>query len=223
MEKISFVTSDRVTIVGAWQDASGKRGVALLLHMMPETKESYAELQTRLAAALIASLAIDLRGHGESLVCDENATLNYKDFDDGGHQASRFDIQAAAEWLNKQQVMGLNRLALVGASIGANLALQFAAEHREVAAVAALSPGLDYRGVAAAGPVTALSKNQKLLLVASDDDSYSAETIQELAKISPAKITVIKFKNAGHGTNMFKAEPAFPEQLTRWISEAVSD
>jgi alpha-beta hydrolase superfamily lysophospholipase len=217
MEKVSFRTEDNVDIVGTWHEADGARGAALLLHMMSATRESYAELQKRLAGARISSLAIDLRGHGESVFCDEEARISYQDFDDSGHQASRFDVEAAIAWIRERSGFPPGRIVLVGASIGANLALAHAAAHQEIPAVAALSPGLVYRGIAATPAVTALQKPQRLLLVASDDDTYSVESVEKLAEVSLADTEVLRFEQGGHGTTLLESEPTLLEKLVTWI------
>ena len=220
MEKVSFQTEDSVTIVGTWNDCPAPRAVALLLHMMPATKESFAALQAKLAGSRIASLAIDLRGHGESVECDQEARVDYHDFDDSGHQASRMDVLAAARWIEERMHLAGEKLALIGASIGANLALQYAAEHPTVPAVVALSPGLVYRGVATKPSVTAMAKGQRLLLIASQDDGYSYDTVLKLAEASLAKTEVIRLTDGGHGTAMFEANPDLFDRIVEWIAGA---
>ena len=66
----------------------------------------------------ISSLAIDLRGHGES---------------GGGEVAESFlDVQAALAWLKKETGLPLGQTIVIGASIGANLAIQAAAAHADI-------------------------------------------------------------------------------------------
>jgi hypothetical protein len=69
---------------------------------------------------------------------------------------------------------------MVGASIGANLALVAGAKNAGVAAVVALSPGDDFLGVAPAGALGRFA-SRPVYLIASQDDAYSFATVQHLA------------------------------------------
>src|SRR5687768_1995494 len=141
MARISLFTEDGVTIIGSFRDVPDKKGCALLLHAMPANKESWAELQEKLTALGYASLAIDFRGHGESMTSASGGALVYQEFNDGQHQRKILDVKASVLWL-KARGCDVSRLALVGASIGANLAIRYASENPGLPAVVALSPGL---------------------------------------------------------------------------------
>jgi len=218
-EKVNFDTEDGV-IIYADHYASGVDGPsALLLHMMPATKESWSAFATALLSAGFSHvLAIDLRGHGES-VHQGNARLDYKQFEDADHQAKMMDVDAAVRWLEGQGV-AKERLALVGASIGANLAIAYGAEHGEIPAVVALSPGLDYRGVTTPDKVAKYRSGQGLYLVASEEDELSFKTDRELAAIKNGTI-VKEFRGAGHGTAMFDKAPGLMAEVVEWLGERV--
>lgn len=214
-KKISFKTADSVLIYGNWREA-GKGSLAVLcLHMMPATKESWSEFQEKLFGAGYSSLAIDLRGHGES-INGSGARLDYKEFSDNEHAAKINDVVAAVFWMQKNGVEA-EKMVLIGASIGANLAIQFLAEHPDIPGAAALSPGLDYKGIVAMPLAKALARNQRLFLSASDDDPESYNAAQKINEISLAKTKLRLFHNSGHGTNMFKTEPHLMDELLDWL------
>lgn len=212
-DHLTITAEDGIELSGNFRNAAGARTCALLLHMMPATKESYAAFAEKLAAAGIASLAIDFRGHGKSA----DGPDGYRLFSDTDHQASLHDIEAGARFLQSKGAT-TGTLVLVGASIGANLALQYAAAHADVPAVVALSPGLNYRGVLATPAVTGLQRSQRLYLAASNDDAESDAAVERLAEISLAKTTVKHFDRAGHGTTMFERIPEFMDELVEWIN-----
>lgn len=214
-KKISFKTSDSLTIYGNWRDAGKASLAVLLLHMMPETKESWREFQEKLFAAGYSSLAIDLRGHGESVV-GPDGHMDYRKFSDNEHAAKINDVVAAVSWMQKNGVE-IEKIVLIGASIGANLAIQFLAEHPDIPGAVALSPGLDYRGIVTMPLAKALGRSQKLFLTASDDDPESYNSAQKLNEISLAKTKLKLFHNSGHGTNMFKTEPKLMDELLDWL------
>lgn len=213
-----FTTADGVSIAGLFTPAANARGAALLLHMMPAVKESWAAFSDLLAERGVASLAIDLRGHGESVSRGET-TLDYRSFDDRGHQETRLDVEAAAGWLKSEKGFDEARLLLAGASIGANLALRYVSEHSGIPAVMALSPGLEYHGVSTADAVAAMNDKQALFLAASEDDAYSFETIEALARAAKSgTLKTKKLRNAGHGTTMFERDAAFMAEAADWLA-----
>lgn len=215
-ERIRISTEDGLQLAGVFVAARAPlHRAVLLLHMMPATKESYTAFQETLAGAGFASLAIDFRGHGES----DGGPDGYRRFSDAEQQKKMLDVEAATRWLEQKGVSGRD-LVIVGASIGANLALEYAAAHPDVPAVVALSPGLDYRGVLTMPAVQGLGRRQRLYLAASRDDAKSDAAIDKLAEVSLAKTQVRHFDRAGHGTSMFEREPGFMDELVAWIQSS---
>lgn len=211
-ERIELTTSDDVEIVG---DYAGKEGssAVLMLHMMPATRASWKVFADKLNAAGFQTLAIDFRGHGES----KGGPDGYRRFSDESHQASIHDVEAGIQFLKSKKA---SKVFIAGASIGANLALWYAAEHPEVGGIILLSPGLNYRGVKAEAYIERIKVSQVVYFAASRDDSYSAETIQGLSEKTPGNVKkeLKMFERAGHGTTMFEKEPVFMDELASWLS-----
>ena len=212
---MNFNTSDGVRIVGDFLKAEGEYAV-LLLHMMPKDRTSYKNFAEALKNTGISSLAIDLRGHGSS----KGGPTGYQGFVDADHQNSIRDLEAASSFLEKQG-FEIRHQFVAGASIGANLALQFAAENNEVSVVVLLSPGLDYKGIRAEPLARNLKVNQSILIAASEDDIRSPKSTESgevmnnnvhmsryLIGLVPEESNkkLIVYKNAGHGTDMFGVE-----------------
>ncbi len=220
MERITFSTDDGITIVGNLYKGKEGSPCALLLHMMPATKESWETFAVQLVDSGYTVLAIDLRGHGESIGTTERP-IDYKEFTDKEHQATIHDIEAAVRWLRRTQETKESRLVIVGASIGANLAISFAAKHRPATAVVALSPGLRYHGVSIESATAELPSLAKIYFAASDDDEYALSSVRELAAMRSKSTTLRELHDAGHGTTMFEKSPGFLEEVIRWISKNV--
>lgn len=218
-EPVHFATADDVTIVGEYYAGPPGGPAAILVHMMPATKESWREFVPKLVARGFSVLAIDLRGHGGSVVGPKGA-LDYRTFTDAEHQASIRDVEASVQWLMETHGVSESRIALVGASIGANLAIGYGAVHDATPAVVALSPGLEYRGVTTSEKVAAFGRNTALLLIASDNDGYSFMTDKHLASLAPSA-ELRELHGAGHGTAMFDADPALMDNLAAWIAAKV--
>ncbi|HJV33160.1 MAG TPA: alpha/beta fold hydrolase [Patescibacteria group bacterium] len=215
-EHVSFVTEDGVTIVGDFLPAGNGRAV-LLLHMMPATKESWGPFAEALARRGIASLAIDFRGHGGS-VASARGALDYRAFTDAEQQAKALDVAAAMRWLVARG-LDAKRVAVCGASIGANLAIAWTATHPETPAVLALSPGLVYRGVTTGEEIESVDP-RKLFLVASAEDKYSFESMRTLAALAPGAMAR-ELDGAGHGTTMFERDPALMDEAVDWLDDAI--
>lgn len=236
-QRVELETQDNVSIVGDYYaPALASAKGLLLLHMMPADRTSWRQFAGKMQAAGWHVLAIDLRGHGESQGGPPVASLakggpnGYKSFSDAEHQASKFDVEAGAEFLKEalrsrfQRDSGNSELYLGGASIGANLSLQYLAEHSDVKAAFLLSPGLDYKGVRTEPATRSLGSGQAIYYVASRDDSYSADTIQKLFDITPPGVRkdIKFFENAGHGTTIFEREPGFMDEIVSWIQKVAN-
>ncbi len=215
-QRVNFKTEDGVIIVGDYYSAENPKGHILMLHMMPALKESWQECAKVFTKAGFSCLAIDQRGHGESVKTEDGRILNFKDFDDAGQQSKILDVRAAVQWL-EQQGAAISKLALVGASIGANLSLQYLVETAQLKTAILLSPGLDYRGIKVDELAKKISPAQTFLCVAASDDDYSYQTCRALFGIT-GQVKVVQLAQGGHGTNIFNDHPEVIDQMVEWIA-----
>lgn len=188
------------------------RGSVILVHMLGSQRGDWAPLVQPLIESGFDVLAIDLRGHGQSTVLGER----YREFDTADWLAAAQDIRAAVAYLSPQISPPH---FLIGASIGANLSLIEAAEDNRVSGIITLSPGDDYRGVSPADSAAALGK-RPVLLVAAEEDAYSAESTRELAtQLENARAEI--YPGSGHGTNLFTDHPELYGLITTWLADTV--
>lgn len=190
-------TSDKVQIAYTFE---GKGPAVLLVHMLNNNKTSWAGFSEKLNKAGFSTMAIDLRGHGES----ERSwtTFGEQDFKKMGN-----DLIAASDYLKQQNV---SLVAVIGASIGANLALNFALK-QDVKAIVMLSPGLDYRGIK-----TDIIKEvkQPVLILSSKGDTYSAQSSQALHQTHG---TLKLLEGDAHGTRLL--DDKLMEDIISWLNE----
>ena len=221
VETVHLKTQDGVEIVGDYYPPVGdiqvvngaSRGV-ILLHMMPSDRKSWVKFAEKLQKVGLPTLAIDLRGHGES----QGGPESYKSFSDAEHQNSKLDVITAALFLRSKKV---DEFHLVGASIGANLALQYLAEHPNARSAILLSPGLDYRGLKTLPLIGQVPESRGVFLVASADDQYSADTVNQLASQATfdEKHQLKIFETGGHGTAILENHPGFMDEVVEWLSK----
>jgi hypothetical protein len=83
-------------------------------------------------------------------------------------------------------------------------------------AVVLLSPGLDYKGVQAEGPMRNLAR-RPVLLMTSRGDSYSASSCDTLEKAGSGLCELREYDGAAHGTALFDLSPTAVEQILLWL------
>ncbi len=182
---------DNIQIAGTYYDSNSSDGV-ILLHMLPNTKEAYKEYGKELQKDYKV-IAIDFRGFGES-------DLDWKTFDDNDWNKLVDDVHAAREYLESN---GVNKINIIGASIGANTALNYAAENKDVNAIVLLSPGLNYRGIKTDKTIKQFDGN--ILIIVNDGDTGSYEDSKKLSELNNEVVLKV-YKGNKHGTNMLNSE-----------------
>ena len=210
---MSFRTADGWTIAGLYRAPKGGRPVALMAHGVASSKSEWESFSPRLWRLDLGTLAIDLRGHGESTRGPGGRT-DFSSFDAAGEwPRARQDLEAALAFLQKRGIAP-SRVGLIGASIGANLASRLAAERPEAPWVVLLSPGADYRGVA-----LEVLPGRKVFVGACPADGYAFMTARKLAGLPRGPFFAAA--REGHGVQMFN-DPDFLKTLLEWIAAAAS-
>src|SRR3989344_6033733 len=87
------------------------------------------------------------------------------------------EVKAANNFLKEKYPK--TKIAVIGASIGANLAIQYLAKSN-ISTSIALSPGINYRGLDISKEINKVDKN--LLILVGKGDSYSYDSSQQIAK-----------------------------------------
>jgi len=220
-KQVTFNTTDQVTIVGDYFQADLPIGHTILaLHMMPADKSSWREFAQSATSAGYNLLAIDLRGHGQSAK-QQNHQLDYQKFTDEQHQDSIKDVEASIEYL-RQQGTDIQRLSVIGASFGANLALQFLQANQDLFTGVLISPGLNYRGIETGKFAKTLSSSQSVLLIAGEQDTQTQKTINQLPGLIPGKTTILTYPTKAHGTNLFKEHPKLIIRILNWLNSELT-
>ena len=186
----------------------------VLVHMLGADRRTWGPFAERAQRSGYMCVAVDLRGHGDSRIIG-GQRVSYKDFAAQDWLATLKDIEAARRALIERGVNPKN-VALVGASIGANLVLNYAVDQNDVPAIVLVSPGLDYKGVKTDTQIAAYGK-RPCLLVTSEGDSYAASSCATLKKAASGLCELREYTGSAHGTNIFDASQTAIDEVLLWL------
>lgn len=209
IEEVTVPAVDGLTISGTFYPGSGSPpwpGL-LLLHMVNSNRQAWGDLASQLAGQGYAVLAIDLRGHGK--------TGGTQDWEKAAH-----DVQRIWEYLAARTDVDARRTAIVGGSIGSNLALVAGAVQSSIRAVALLSPGLDYYGVRTEEAIDAYGK-RPVFIAAAEADTYSAESAEKLAEAAQGEAQLQLYEDSSHGTDLLRRHPELAQLILDWLDRHV--
>jgi alpha-beta hydrolase superfamily lysophospholipase len=203
---VTFSSTDGVMIAGEFFEATSRPAPAVVLvHMLSRTRNDWGGLPDRIREAGITALTIDLRGHGQS----SGSASNLQDM--------VLDVRAAAQWLATRPNVRGDAIAIVGASLGASLALLAAVDVPHVRALGLLSPSLDYRGLRTD---TALIKRlgaRSIWLLASAEDPLALRTLRDIAAEPSGPREQHVSSAVAHGTVLLDRDADVARVLVDWL------
>lgn len=207
-ERVEVEGTDGLKLVGTLYtpgDSPSPWPVVILLHMMWGDRSSWEDFAIQLTDAGFSVFAVDMRGHGD--------TGGEVDWDLAGN-----DLQQVWNSLGARPEIDEDRMAVLGASIGANLALVTGADNSNVRTIVLLSPGLNYAGVETRDPLLTYGE-RPVLIVASQEDTYAADSSGRLEEIALGETRLVMYQGAGHGLHMFEREPELADLIINWLGD----
>lgn len=132
---MTFRAGDGLTVFARRYDAQKPKALILLFHQAGSSKDEYATIAPRLAAAGYTSLAVDARSGGNLYGVNETAAALTRTPD---YLEAQQDLQTALNWAQSQKLP----IILWGSSYSSSLVFPLAAANPGVArALVAFSPG----------------------------------------------------------------------------------
>ena len=227
MTELYLTAIDSVNIFADWSRKTGSAKAALLIHGRSKDHVDWQDLHKVLEEKGWSTLAIDLRGHGKSEGPPPDKSRRFDQFDD--YHSMMFDVAAAADFVRGQLSpfdaaqggTSSYSLAIVGSSIGANLAIGYAADHFEVKATALLSPGVSYYGLR--GDDYLYQYHRPLaIFTAKDDHTYAeAQKLLKIPGLDKNKLWYQEYETGGHGREILRNHPESIPQLVDWLEKSV--
>ena len=222
-DRVAFQTADGVTIVGSWKPLLGSSAASssaaqgapvapavLLLHDFSRERREWEVLSHDLLVHGLASLAIDLRGHGESTR-------------GGGGEAVRLsprllrdpngfprDVKAALSWLHQRSPA----VGVLGLSTGANLAILATANGWAEAAVAVSANSDSLQGLA--GPLSFTPKGT--LFLASVLDPGREASARKLLAVCQEPKKLLLFPGAAHNMTLLAENLEARRVAFEWLA-----
>lgn len=182
-----------------WNPPKANAPALLLLPMLGHQKEDWIPLADQLHSEGYGVLALDLRDGGR-----------------GSREQLLADVRAGFNFLREQKKVDAVRIGLIGASIGANAALLYAAQEPLVRLTVLFSPGLNYRGLATE-PALRDYGARPLLLLASEQDLGSATAVRRLASAAQGEAVVKLYPGTAHGTDLLDTGLALAQELLPFL------
>ena len=191
--------------------AEKKVPVVLMLNKANGNREEYKELADHLANRGIASLRLDLRGHGESINIEE--FIPGKNRPDPLIWDAEVDVIAATEYLKKIDSLDPERIGLIGGSYSGEEMAEAGRINGYEKAYVELSPGsfsdesidgIDESGVS-------------WLFIVSRDERYLKE-IQALVQEKSETVELIVIPGSEHATRLLNSQPSLAERIAIWLS-----
>lgn len=140
-------------------------------------------------------------------------------FTDDDYWNMALDVEASRQFLDSRGYTG--SFSLVGASIGANVAIQYAAQEHALKGIVLLSPGTDYHTVTLERYLPSLSQI-KIYVAAGREDQQTTAAVGEIQAALGEKAYVIWYGGSDHGTQLLTAHPELEGLIVEWISDAAS-
>jgi dienelactone hydrolase len=184
----------------------------LMLHGAARDRTIYEELARHLADRNIASLRLDLRGHGES--------INLGKFIPGEQPRSpliwdsEVDVVAACKYLKNHTAIDSHRIGVVGASYSGEEMAEAARLSDYTQAYVALSPG-SFTDASIAGID---SSGVPWLFVVSRNERHLKEITASVQAISQT-VEIIIFPGTEHADRLLNRHQGLAERIAVWLSQ----
>ena len=202
------------------------RAFALLFHKAAGDRTAYAQMAATMAAAGIASLRVDLRGHGEStnLGAFDPELSRYYDKEDPAVvanfeliRAGDRDILAVLRWLDNAPVFSELPLIMMGSSYTGEEMAEASAVHGYADVYVALAPGnFSEESLQAVDP-----SGVPWLFVRAEVELPFFPALFEAIRAGSEKAEIWVLPGEGHATDLFKENPNLHLRLMGWINDSL--
>lgn len=230
MQAMTFTTPDHATLSGSWITANlaaadvaeaVKRPAVILVHDFGLDRRDWGIFIPALVQHGVSVLAIDLRGHGQSIQAGTRQSGEYS-FGTSSTFLSTglLDIQGAVQWLKKRADVNAKAMSLIGVGAGGDVAYVAARQlgRRQIKSTVVISPSL---AAVTEGEFLSDSPARAVLFcVTSGDANGSAMMAAEsLSNFTDSPKKVVVYTSNAHGLSMFYKHPEIGPEILGWLGQ----
>ncbi len=212
---VSIKTTDGVQLVADFYPAVVEKAPAvILLHMYRSRRSAWDPLVPKLHEAGFAVLAIDMRGHGESVepssmelvkrVAERDASL---------FNSMYWDVEASYSFLSGEKGVDMTRVGIVGASVGTSVAIKAASKNPAIDAVVCMTAGENYLGINSVDHIQEC-REQPVLLMSTEQERKATDKLATLNRWATKKIYP---GGQAHGTRMFGKMKGVEDEIIAFL------
>jgi alpha-beta hydrolase superfamily lysophospholipase len=209
--RVTIETADGVALAASWRPVPERPAApaVLLLHDFSRERRDWEPLAAEFTSRGLATLAIDLRAHGESTKKNgKPVPISPRQMSDPNGFPR--DVEAACRWLRDRAP----KVGVVGLSLGGSLAVLASAAGLVDAAVV-VSTNADRLGSLAGSRPTAA---RAALFIASEQAPQRAESARGLYAAAAEPKTLLLVPGAAHNLVLFREHPEAKAAMFDWLS-----
>jgi predicted alpha/beta-fold hydrolase len=216
-EKIKLITDDVCVIYGYENIVSTSTPIFLEFHGLGSSSIEWKKFNEFLKKNLINYVAIDFRGHGESIKCGKKEINSYKELSQNDILSFTKDIDSLYNYIRKK--FNNDLIIPIGASIGANSAMKYF--YKKSKKIVLISPGINYGGF----EISEYIKKTKaeILFTVSEKDIYSLNSVRVFLNICSGekKRCDLILSSSGHGVEIFSTQDGYHyiQKIIEWIKK----
>jgi len=203
-------------------NVKNKVPLVIFLHSIGEDSTEWGTFPANIKEQLkVATLNLDLRGHGKSILNKHSRKVYWENFQDKDYKKLPYDVVDVLKYIKDQYPeVDASRIAIIGTSLGANTALMAGSYGINAKTIIMLSPMLEYKGFDLRLPIVQYG-NHPLLFMVSQKDKYPYKSCLELTKFTQGKKMLKVYPFGGDGIDLIKFQPDAKSLIINWIKESL--
>jgi len=220
---VQYQATDGFNITGLLDLPSGssikkKVPLVIFLHSLGGSKIEWGTFPNSVKSLGFATLNIDLRGHGQSILDKRNKKKYWPNFNKTDFSKYPSDVSLAINYLKENYPeINTGKIAIIGSDIGADTAILAGYRfNKNVKTLILLSPTTFYKGLDTRVPLVGYGVHPVLIIV-SQSDRFSYNDSTELIKYAQGKKVLKAYPYGGSGIDLLKFQPDSKGLILNWL------